>query len=335
MGTSPMPWALAVMTAALLLLCPLVLVPGPMDAAINPVPVLTLSITPTQLHATVSDTQNGPVMFGGNATVDMLPFVTVTVTLSASCIWPAIISPSTMTFDSSMPQQFYVTVVVPPKTSSLEVGQLIVSGTAKAPGLPIATASASAVVTVRQYFGLEVTVLGGPFEWLRAGSTVTGKLRVNNTGNGLDSVAIDLMDPHGLISTRDMSRGVDVRQGEAKEVPFTLHVNGSLGPMANLSRDIAFVCTSTEARHQGLDYSKTAWCTLSFGTPSGGPGGGGGEDGGMRLTDDPGGVPLAVVVLVVLIVALTVISFLGRERGRPEEAPDGTGEDTPSIGRKA
>lgn len=340
MGTSPMPRAITVMTAALLLLCPLVSMSGLMFAAFNPVPVLTLSITPSQLQAIVTETQNGPVMFTGNATVDMLPFMTVTVTLSASCIWPAILSPSTMTFEDTRPQQFFVTVVVPPRTSSMEVGTLIVSGTAKAPGMPIVTASANAVVTVRQYFGLEVSVLGGPFEGLHEGSTVTGKLSVNNSGNGPDSVTIDLLDPQGIISTRDMNRGVDVTHDKVLEVPFTLHVNGSLGRMENVSRDIAFVCTSTEARNLGLDYTKTAWCTLSFGTtpasPGGGvPPGGGGDDGGRRLTDDSGGIPLAVVVLLVLIVVLTVISFLGRERGRPEEVPVDLNEGAPSIGRKA
>jgi hypothetical protein len=335
-----MPRAITVMTAALLLLCPLISVVGLMDAAFNPVPVLTLSITPTELQAVVTPSQNGPVMFGGNATVEMLPFMTVTVTLSASCQWPAILSPSTMTFEDSITQQFYVTVVVPPRTSSLMVGTLIVSGTAKAPGISIVTASANAVVTVRQYFGLVVSVLGGPFEGLHAGSTVTGRLAVNNTGNGLDSVTIDLLDPHGLISTRDMIRSVDIKQEESEEVLFTLHVNGSLGPMANISREIAFVCTSTEARNMGLDFTQTAWCTLSFGTtpasPSEGvPSGGGGDDGGTRLTDAPGGIPLAVVVLVVLIVALSVISYLGRERGRPDEVPDDPTEDAPSIGRKA
>ena len=339
MGTHPPPRATVVMTAALLLLCPLVSAVGLMDAALNPVPVLTLSITPCQLEASVSDTQNGPVMFWGNASVEKLStsLLRVTVTLSASCIWPAIISPSTMVFtESNRPQPFTVTVVVPPKTSSLEVGTLIVSGTAKAPGIAIVTTSANAVVTVRQYFGIEGSVLGGPFEGIHAGGTVEGRLAVNNTGNGLDSVTIDLLDPNGTISTRDMVRGVDIKPGESKEVPFTLHVNGSLGALRDVSRDIAFVCTSTEARNQGMDLSTTAWCTLSFGTRPAGPTeaapSGGGEDGGsLEPIDDPAGIPLAVVVLVVLIVVLSVISFLGRERAArdgPLEVHEG-GEPAP------
>ena len=220
------------------------------------------------------------------------------------------------------------------------VGTLIVSGTAKAPGISIVTASANAVVTVRQYCGLEASVLGGPFEGLHAGSTVSGKLVVNNTGNGLDTVTIDLLDPHGLISTRDMLRSADLKFEDSKEVLFTLHVNDSLGSMADISRDIAFVCTSTEARNQGLDCTVTAWFTLSFGTTTaspneGTPSGGGGDDGGTTPTNDSGGIPLAVVVLVILIVVLSVISYLGRERGRPEEVPDDLGEATSPVGRKA
>ena len=327
MGTSPLPRAVTMMTAALLLLCPLVGMAGLMDAALNPVPVLTLSINPIQCQAIVNDTQDGPVVFWGNATVEKLPVLTITVTLSASCPWPALIAPSTMTFKDSRSQQFVVNVVVPSKTSSLDVGQLLISGTAKAPGIASQAASASAVVTVRQYCGLEASVQGGPFEGIHAGSTVAGRLVVNNTGNGLDSVTIDLLDPNGLISTRDMARSVDVKQGESKAVPFTLHVNGSLGPMGNVDLDIAFVCTSTEARNQGLNYVKTAWCTLSFGTASsspevGVPPGGEGDDDGTKPSEGFGGVPVAVMVLVVLIVVLSAIYYLGRERGNREDRTD-------------
>ena len=344
MGTSPRPRAIIVMTAALLLIGPLVPLSGLMDAALNPVPILTLSLTPNQLQATVTDTQNGAVMFGGNATVEKLStsLLRVTVTLSASCIWPALISPSTMVFtDSNRPQPFAVTVVVPPKTSSLEVGTLIVSGTAKAPGIAIVTASANAVVTVAQYFGLEVSVLGGPFQGLQAAGTVSGKLVVNNTGNGLDSIVIELLDPHGIVSTRDMRRGVDMKHGESEEVPFTLHLNESLGRTGNFSRDIAFVCTSQEASFQGSNYTKTAWCTLSFGTKKGGTGGevppsGGGDGGGTTAADDRGGIPIALLVLLVLIVILSaVITYLGRERARPEEEPTDVSGDPLSMGGKA
>ena len=320
MGTFPPPRATAVMTAALLLLGPVLSVVGLMDAAIYPVPIVTLTLTPTQLEAVVTPSQNGPVVFGGNASVEMLSFLTVTVSLSASCLWPAIISPSTMTFDRSMTQKFSVTVVVPPRTSSLFVGTLLVSATAKAPGIALQTASASAVVTVRQYFGLEASVLGGPFEGVHAGGTVQGRLEVNNTGNGLDSVALDLLDPNGLISTCDMLRGVDIHQEESRVVPFTLYVNGSLGPMSNLSREIAFVCTSTEAKDLGSDCTITVWCTLSFGTTpvspaEGAPSGGGGGDGSLESSGDSGGFPLALVVLVALIVVLSVIiAYLGRKR---------------------
>jgi hypothetical protein len=119
-------------------------------AAPNPIPILSLSLSPSQLEAHVTDTELGAVTFTGNATVEQLQLMSSTVTLQAvvNTGWPVVLSPQTIPFDGPGTEKFYVTVIVPPATSSLETGTVIVTGNCKAPGLAPIVASASAVVTV-------------------------------------------------------------------------------------------------------------------------------------------------------------------------------------------
>jgi hypothetical protein len=116
----------------------------------NPVPVLSLELSPNMLEASVTHNQNGPVTFNGTATVEQLRFITSTVTLSVTCIWTSIVTPSTLEFNGPGEKTFHATVIVPPMESSLSVGQVIVSGTCRAPGMPVAVAQANGVVTVAQ-----------------------------------------------------------------------------------------------------------------------------------------------------------------------------------------
>ncbi len=199
-------------------------------AAPNPIPVLTLSLSPIQQQAVVTPTQNGPVQFSGNATVDFLPIFTCTVTLSASCIWPAIISPSTMEFsESGRPQQFYVTVVVPPATNSREIGTLIVSGSAKAPAMPVATATANAVVTVKQYFCCEV-LMDRTSATVGPGDAVEFHCLVTNKGNGLSSFAIGAVDVPAALNVTFPRTSYDLQQSESYNWTVTVRVAADAAP---------------------------------------------------------------------------------------------------------
>jgi hypothetical protein len=241
-------------------------VPGGMvadeaDAALNPVPVLTLSLVPTQLEARVTNSQNGPVMFGGNATVEKLSgsLERVTVTLSASCIWPAIVSPSTMVFTNMVPQPFYVTVVVPPKTSALEIGQLIVSGTAKAPGMPAATATANAVVTVAQYFKLSIGA-DTPLREVKPGDITYNTVNIYNEGNGLDSFELEVTNSKDLLKKEFNviieRTSIDIQQEEYAQIKITIQTPQGFRLWA---RDLVMVTlkvNSVEARNNNLLYSQ-------------------------------------------------------------------------------
>jgi hypothetical protein len=241
-------------------------VPGHMvaekaDAALNPVPVLTLSLAPTQLEARVTNSQNGPVMFGGNATVEKFSgsLERVTVTLSASCIWPAIVSPSTMVFTNMVPQPFYVTVVVPPKTSALEIGQLIVSGTAKAPGMPTASATANAVVTVGQYFKLSIGA-DTPLREVKPGDITYNTVNIYNEGNGLDSFELEVINSKDLLKKEFNviieRTSIDIQQEEYAQIKITVQTPQGFRLWA---RDLVLVTlkvNSVEARNNNLLYSQ-------------------------------------------------------------------------------
>ncbi len=323
--------AIPVAIAVLLVAC---IATGPgADALPNPVPVLTLQLTPTQLQAHVTPTQNGPVMFGGNATVEAaFGFMTVTVTLSASCIWPAIISPSTMEFKDSKPQPFYVTVVVPPKTSALMIGQLIVSGTAKAPGMPVATATANAVVTVAQYHMFELSTRNDTLYGAAPGASVSGRLTINNTGNGLDTFSIAMQDPTGVVALYSGRTSIDVHEEESAGVDLRLTVSSGASYPTGTSVGISFIVTSVEAENAGIALSHELAFLLVFGTPStAGPDAPGGPDINETVVpDDDGGgssgeavTAMTFVAGVVLVVAIVVLTT--RRRNRPDveaaEAP--------------
>ena len=248
---------------ALLLMSAFVGIAAPkVEAALNPVPVLTLSLAPTQLTARVTNSQNGPVMFGGNATVEKLSgsIERVTVSLQASCIWPSIISPSTMVFTvSNRPQPFTVTVVVPPKTSSLEVGTLIVSGTAKAPGIAIVTASANAVVTVDQFYKLSIGS-DTPLREVGPGDITYNTINIYNEGNGLDSFELEVFNAKELIKKNFNviieRTSIDVKQDEYAQIKITIQTPQKWRVYAKEIHLVTIKVTSAEARNSAILYSQ-------------------------------------------------------------------------------
>jgi hypothetical protein len=117
----------------------------------NPVPCLSLSLSPTQLMATITPLQMDTVTFNGTMEVEQLQFETSTVSLQAvvNTGWPVVLSPQTMSCHGPSMEHFSVSVVVPPDTDPTTTANVIVTGSCKAPGLAPVVASCSAVVSVR------------------------------------------------------------------------------------------------------------------------------------------------------------------------------------------
>jgi len=158
---------------------------------VGPIPVLTLSLTPRQLQAAVTESQLGAVTFGGTATVDQMRIMTSTVTLTAvvSTGWPVVLSPQTIEFTGPGEEPFQVTVIVPPATSALLTGAVRVDGACKAPGLAPVVAACSAVVTVATYYRGHITATDSNFQ-VDGGEKQTIELTVSNTGNAYANMRI-------------------------------------------------------------------------------------------------------------------------------------------------
>lgn len=243
------------------------LVPAPVieeaEAAPNPIPILSLSLYPTQLQAKVTQSQLGAVTFGGNATVEKISGIErVTVTLQAvvQTGWPVVISPQTIPFINPDTVRFTVTVIVPPATSSLLTGNVMVTGSAKAPGLSPVVASASGVVTVAQYFKLRIEA-ESPLREVKPGELTYNVVNVYNDGNGQDTFELEIENNKDLVKSQWTvllgSTDISVMQDEYSAVRITAQTPQEWRLYAKEIHTIIIKVTSAEARAKQLLYDKT------------------------------------------------------------------------------
>ena len=206
--------------------CVLLAVPIlPADARPDAVALsVALSITPDTLTARITNSQNGSVAFGGNVTVGKLPAMVqrVTVTLSASCIWPVEISPDQMIFTSERPQIFIMTVVVPSKTHVLS-NEAIVNAHAT-DGIQSADGSARCTVVVGQYYKLSLGSDTPMIDIPDSPATVEGTLRVYNEGNGHDTVHAEVVDPPKALVDNDIEESADIASEAYGDIDFTFFI---------------------------------------------------------------------------------------------------------------
>jgi hypothetical protein len=166
--------------------------PGP---DLGPIPVLTLSLEPNHMEAEVTQSQLGAVTFGGTATVDQMRIMSSTGTLQAvvNTGWPVVVSPQTLEFQGPGSEEFQVSVIVPPATSALLTGNVIVNGQCKAPGLAPVVASCSGVVTVSPYYLGRIIASSSDLE-LTAGEKRKIELSLYNDGNTPTSMRVYVAD---------------------------------------------------------------------------------------------------------------------------------------------
>jgi hypothetical protein len=233
------------------------------DAAPNPIPILSLSLFPSQLKATVTQSQLGAVTFHGNATVEKMNYLErVTVTLQAvvNTGWPVVISPQTMPFVQSSTQQFQVTVIVPPATSSLISGNVIVTGSAKAAGLAPVVSSASGVVTVAQYYKLRIEA-EAPLREVKPGEITFNVVNVYNDGNGLDTFELSIANNKELVEKQWTvllgTTDVGIAQDEYAAVKITAQTPQRWTVYKKEIETITVEVTSAEGRTRNVLYTKT------------------------------------------------------------------------------
>ncbi len=186
-------------------------------------PQLQLTLTPNLLQAEVTNSQVGEVEFAGTAEVDQPRMMTSTVELSATSVWTANVSVPEFEITGPGSQEFTVKVTVPPKTSSLEVGQVIVSGTCRSPGMPVAVSQANAVVTVAQYYK---TSLGSntPSIAVERGDEVSCTINIYNEGNGITVYQVEIIEQPDDIEVSLPQSRVEVPAEEFKQINLDISV---------------------------------------------------------------------------------------------------------------
>lgn len=169
----------------------------PFSSAQGLVPELTLTLEKTDLEAE----SPGSASVQGWLHLDGLPFIPYRVNMSAECSgWSAVCEPATLVFTGSGNQSFNVTVSVPAGEEGGETRQLNVTATVTAAGIPASNATAYAIVTVRQVFGVDLSSEVSSLE-TTAGSPVNWPFRLTNTGNGRDSYSVSVVDLQSYTST--------------------------------------------------------------------------------------------------------------------------------------
>jgi len=232
------------------------------EAAPNPIPILSLSLFPSALQAKVTQAQLGAVTFGGNATVEKMQGierVTVTLTAVVNTGWPVVLSPQTIPFINPGTVKFQVTVIVPPATSSLLVGNVIVNGQAKAPLISPVVAAASAVVTVSQYFKLRIEA-EQPLRQVKPGELTYNVVNVYNDGNGQDTFELEIENNENLVKKQFTvllgSTDITVQPMEYQPVRITVQTPQDWTIWTKEMNTLSLKVSSSEARSKNELYSK-------------------------------------------------------------------------------
>jgi len=226
-----------IMTVLLLLTVSIlgpVTVPSPVTAQ-NP--NLTFSIAalnPQSIDVPMTATEGGTATFKARATVNDPNGEPVSISLSAltSTGWPTTIDPDSFSVTASKTENLTIVVTVPKGTPSSNIAKLTVSGKATYSGGTL-SATSSATVTVQQYPGLDMAIMPTQRELGRN----SFEFRLNNTGNGLDSYRILILNETVLhskhITVSISAREVDnIAHGKYTTVKMNVDYSGDQNPMS-------------------------------------------------------------------------------------------------------
>ncbi len=173
----------------------------------GPTPSLTVVLEPNTREAKVTQSQADNVTFQGTATVDQSQVTTSVLTLTGvtSTGWPVSIDPAAFEVTGPSTVTFEVFVEVPPGTSSLMIGNVIVTSTLKVPLLSPISARVTVSVTVGQYYKARIE-FEDPFIELERGEEGTTEGSVYNDGNGNARFRLSLVNvPDGIQATLSSS----------------------------------------------------------------------------------------------------------------------------------
>jgi hypothetical protein len=278
-----------------------VLAPGHAKASpASPWVSLDIDLNPDLLVAKVTNSQNGPVTFSGNATVDKLQtsLERVTVTLTSDCDWTSMVTPSTMVFSDPGTKPFDMTVIVPPTTPPIS-RQATVYGSAKNPVLGEDEASATVTVRVAQYFRHNMTLDYVSTTKVEPGDTIHGSFTLKNEGNGPDVITFKVEDSGGL-SSYEIPDSVSIPAGGELDITFELHTDKDFQPhIAGEVKNVNIRGKSQGALEHNILYTQRIQLELEFVSL------------GKRFVDD---LPLYLGAGIALALTGTVIYIVVRKR---------------------
>lgn len=306
-----------VLTLSLVLL--MTLLPLAMQSGVAPPGLPALGVTVED----VSDVESDPVEYvhvrtTATVTAENFPLgATVNVNATAET-WVVEVEPTQFTVPSGSTAAYQETIEldirVPPRASAERPVLLRVFANTTTPlGIEYSD-EASTNVSVRQFFGLRLSSNGTMT--VDQGDNLTSRMRITNTGNGLDNYTISLNNEATL-----MDAGLTVTYDESvHEVGRDRTVSVVVQVVAADDADLSTTEALFTVRSEG-DSTKTAsWrLAITVREGEGGNGGNGGNGGdGDGSTGD--GLSSNVVIGIVLVIVIMVIFgfFVSRRAGELE-----------------
>ena len=175
----------------------MVKLPGEAEAATS---VATINLDDAEQTANVGPGQSGIVKFSGSVTAQLVgpgqSVQMIVVNLASQCTWPSTISPSTLHFPagSSEAKPFEVVVRVPNFTPFSQPGEVFVTGQSyTVPGTPLYhdVQGTTGIISILPYYQLGISC-EKPYIEISPGDPLVFSLKVQNQGNSLDEITIDV-----------------------------------------------------------------------------------------------------------------------------------------------
>jgi hypothetical protein len=238
---------------------------GSAAAANLPLHAMTVSLFPTEIDVKVTEDQLGAGSFGGNLTIEKQQGIErVQVTLTASCGrgWATVVSPQTLVFINPGTQRFTVTVIVPPATP---VSRAMVTVDAHAES-PIWEEDESVQGTARvtQFFSMDIWTDSNTYDPGKEDS-VSGKLYINNSGNGVDNFAIEIEKSPSGVTGFNIENNISIPPFMMADLYFTVSFDEDFDvPMDGAVITVVIKVTSVGAKDLGVLLAKTFPITVYF-----------------------------------------------------------------------
>lgn len=305
------------MTLGLVLL--MVLLPLTMQSGVAPPGLPSLSVTVEE----VSDVDTDPVEYKhvkttATVTVQNFPLgATVNVNATAET-WVVDVSPKQFTVASGSTSAHEETIDldirVPPRASAERPVELrVFANTTTTIGIEYED-QAFTNITVRQLYGLRLN--SNATMSLDQGKNLTARMRITNTGNGVDNYTVSLNNGATL-----STKGITIEHDESvHEVGRDRTVSVVIEVEAADDADLGTTEALFSVRSEGDGTKTSTWkltITVKEGDTNGGNGGNGGDNGdGEEASGLSTNVLIGIFIVIVILIGL--IFFLARSAGEAE-----------------